>query len=79
MTEWAAALTALEDWVRRTVEALATRELDLPSPPPDLPTTPVPAELRLRALVALDRLHSTETEGLQRRAQLVRSHTYGAA
>jgi hypothetical protein len=79
MTEWEPALNALEEWVRRTLDALATRDLELPPPPPALPTTPVPTELRLRAQVLLDRLHSTETEGLRRRTQLTQSQAYGAA
>ena len=77
-SEWLVALDALEEWLRRTTDALAGRDLDLPAAPQDLPCSPVPADLQLRAKVLLDRLYSTESEGLRRRTQLTRSHAYGA-
>ncbi len=75
---WDVALDALEAWVRRTSEQFASRDLELPPEPPALPSGMVPAQHSLRARVLLDRLHSTESEGLRRRAELTRSQAYGA-
>lgn len=76
---WPAALDALEEWVRRTAAGVAGREPQVPTTAPSLPTTAVPAELRLRAQQLLHALGTVEEAVLRRRERLEQEAAYGAA
>lgn len=79
MTEWVAALDALEEWVRRTVEDLVGSDPQRPPAPPVLPEGLVPEELRLRSQVLVSTIREAETVIMKRREQLRREEAYGAA
>jgi hypothetical protein len=76
MTEWAASLDALEEWLRRTAEGLRSRDLALPSAPGALPPGPVPPAFQVRAQAVLAQLAAVEAAGLARRERLVRERAY---
>jgi hypothetical protein len=76
-SEWAPALDALEEWVRRTADGLTTATA--PHPPPELPADGVPVDLRLRASLLVAAMHDLETEVFRRREQLAREQAYGAS
>lgn len=71
MTEWSAALDALEEWVRR-LTASAEGTAEDPGSAPELPAGRVPADLVVRALAlqcAMVEAASAGRSSQQRRAQ----------
>jgi len=78
VTEWTAALDALEEWVRRTAAALAGTDPEVPPAPPALPAAAVPDDQRLRAQVIVTAMREAESNLLRRREQLRREQAYGA-
>jgi hypothetical protein len=74
--EWGPYLDSLEEWVRRVRDALGTGS---PPLPPLLPSTPVPAELVLRAQLLVEGMSQVESEGQAVRARMQRERAYGAA
>lgn len=77
-SEWSQALDAFEEWLRQMTAGFAARDLLLPADPPPFPSTPVPAELRVRLLAAAAHLQATERAGLKRREQLTREQAYAS-
>jgi hypothetical protein len=74
--EWAAALDALEQWLRLTTAGLRDRDLWLPAVPSPLPTGVVPLSVRPRAQAVLAQLRAGEAACHARREQLTREHAY---
>ena len=80
MATWNALLDALEERSAR-IRALLDGHADVP----DLPVIvldaegPLPAELRLRAVVLLEESERQERRVVQRRQQLVRASAYAGA
>ena len=71
MSEWGAALDALEEWVRR-LTACAEGTADHPGSAPELPDGRVPADLVVRALAlqcAMVEAAAAGRSSQQRRAQ----------
>ena len=71
---WGPALDALEEWLRRASDLLASGE---PAPPAiALPAGMVPTQQRLRVQVLLSQLAALESDASARRARLHRAYTY---
>ncbi|MGB8650648.1 MAG: hypothetical protein WCD35_08290 [Mycobacteriales bacterium] len=77
--DWDQALDALEEWTRRTEQALLDGDVVLPPAPEALPPGPVPATHQVRALALAARLRSAEQTAGHRRAALERGQRYGVA
>ncbi|MCU1692935.1 MAG: hypothetical protein JWM64_2026 [Frankiales bacterium] len=74
---WPDHLDALEEWLRRTRDALQGGALEsLPGPLVSVGDGPLPEGLRLRAAVALQELQRLQATGLERRLGLARGQAY---
>jgi hypothetical protein len=79
VSDWSAALDALEEWVRRAGSDPSRTELTALEPAPGLPVEPLPGHLRLRAQALAEAMTYVEQSLLRRREQLSREQAYGAA
>ncbi len=73
---WADHLDALEEWLRRTRDAVEGTALDGPPALVSSADGPLPEHLRLRAAVALQELERLQALGQERRRQLDRGQAY---